>query len=280
LWVPIWYPVNTFVVNGYDPTCFWKGNKYVSQSQLSGEFVEVMHVPDDDQNFYTVFGTWFYVVRGTGVWFEAGPRILTTQNKLFALRELGLSTWEMSNLFQDAQFMINDITTAPSISQLATQLGMKGESSNDQVRNLFEEYFKKMEELIRSPHLRLDQAELAKLYLMDRMNNSADFDETTNFLARTQGYDSVQFITQANGNGGWAHELVFVNQEMFLGTDEKRMETLTNRLFIANPLDEYQRERCVFDNDDLYGCLSCMQQPVIWQFCNSSSSLPAPSSPS
>lgn len=278
LWAPVWFPPDSFVINGYDPKRFWKGNKYSTPEQFSGEFIEVQHVPDDDQDFYTVFGTWFYVTRGTGVWLQAGPKILTAQNKLFALRDLGLSTWEIANLFVNTQFMINDILPPPSLLQVAEQFNMKGSTPAEKIANLLEYYFKALQLLLDAPpDFELSEQEWEKLYLMDRMNNSADFDETINILARTQGYSSVQFVIQANDNGGWAQELVYVHQEMFLGTDENRMRTLLKKLWIANPLNLHQREQCLFKNDDKYGCLSCRQQPIVWCYCNSLKPTPSQS---
>lgn len=206
LWVPIWYPPVAFCKNGYSPHEFWKGDLNGTPDQR-GTFFEVMHVPDDDQNFYTVFGTWFYVVRGTGVWFEAGPRSLVAHNKLEALYLLGLKLWEIANIFVDAQFMINPITNSPTLTQLASGqvtpiVNFEGDEPNEQVYNMLKFYFRTMKEL-REKSFRgeINDEFLQKMYMIDRINNSADYDETLNFLARTQGFDSIHFTTQANGNG-------------------------------------------------------------------------------
>lgn len=286
LWVPIWYPPVAFVKNGYLPKKFWKGDINGTPDQR-GTFFEVMHVPDDDQNFYTVFGTWFYVVRGTGVWFEAGPRSLVAHNKMEALYLLGLKLWEIANLFADAQFMINPITSSPTLGQLASGqvtpiVNFEGAELNEKVYNMLKYYFKTMKEL-RQESCKEEQTDqfLQKMYMIDRINNSADYDETINFLARTQGFDSVHFTTQANGNGGWTHELVFVMQKMFLGTDEKRMATLRNRLYIADPISPgCSKRKCDFTNDDNYLCLSCGQQTAIWNLCNITPTPPTPPTPS
>lgn len=286
LWVPIWYPPVSFAKNGYLPEKFWKGD-LLSTPDQRGTFFEVMHVPDDDQNFYTVFGTWFYVVKGTGVWLEAGPRSLVAHNKLDALYLLGLKLWEIANIFVDAQFMINPITNSPSLSQLASGqvtpiVSFEGSEPNEQVYNMLKFYFRTMKDLrLESYRGEITDEFLQKMYMIDRINNSADYDETINFLARTQGFDSVHLTTQANGNGGWAHELVFVMQKMFLGTDEKRMATLQNRLFIADPLNpRCSKRKCNFLNDDNYICLSCGQQTVIWNLCNLTPVPPTPPTPS
>lgn len=275
LWVPIWFPENTFVINGYKPDRFWEGNLDSDESQF-GNYFEVMHVPDDDQSWYVVYGTWFYVTRGTGVWLDCGPRTLRSINKIHALKDLGLNVLEIATLFQDAEYMINVNENAPSLAQLASgqvvqNIAYPGSSSEEQIQNMLIDYFKMMDyyRYKCDRNQPVDQQIVSKLYQLDRINNSADYDEWINLLARTQGYEAVHFTIQANGNGGWAHELVYVNQSMFLGTDEKRMATLANRLYIADPLNPIEfRERCKFVNNDAYQCLSCTQQKRVWDNCN------------
>lgn len=100
----------------------------------------------------------------------------------------------------------------------------------------------------------------SRFYAIDRINNSFNFDQLIVELARSKGYDTVQFVTQPNGNGGWAWEIVFVNQPLFLGTDAKRMEYVAPRLYIADPCDTNIHKHCAFNYLNLYPYLYYEQQ--------------------
>ena len=60
------------------------------------------------------------------------------------------------------------------------------------------------------------------LYQMDRINNSADFDLYLIPMARAAGYESLQFLTQANGMGGWAHEIVALQARVLYKPEERK----------------------------------------------------------
>ena len=79
-------------------------------------------------------------------------------------------------------------------------------------------------------------------------------------LARALGYDTVHLTCQANGYGGWAHEMAYVHQPLFMGSDQRRLSNVADRLFIADPNEPSIRQKCKFVNNDNYTCLSCIQQ--------------------
>ncbi len=182
-WRPIWYSQNLFSVNLYPPNKWWI--YYDSLKFRSGEKVEGLHIRDDNP-LYPVFGYWMYVTTGTGVFYDLG-KTLPARSKVHALAMLGLSPARIAQEIGDKHYWKN-----PNEPDLAVA---------DLARDRFGGSVEQMVVCI----LNLDED-----YDIDRINNSADYDELITTLAKEQGYDSVQFQVQANGLGGWAHEVVFV----------------------------------------------------------------------
>lgn len=184
-WRPVWYAPNTFSLNLYPPRAWWNYrdlNKYPSDS-----FVEGVHVRDDNP-FYSVYGYWIYKAPGSGVFYNVGKTLLA-RNKIHALFLLGMDAAEIADLLRDERYYYNP--DRPS-----------------------EEYYggmKSIESILQD----------GKNYNLDRFNNTAAMDRAITTRARAQGYDSVQFQIQANGMGGWAHEIVFVSPTPLLKKREK-----------------------------------------------------------
>lgn len=190
-WIPVWFPANTFAINWYPPE-----NPYLykyAAGFADNTLLPSMHT-DDTNDEYTVVGYWAYFAEGSGVRYSLG-RSLRAKNKLHSLFLLGLNANDIAGMIRDTRYMINTGEPYKLTKDLANE---KFEASTLQGR----------------------LAELAEAnigcvgkfdYDTDRVNNTADLDGLIAMLARSQGYDSVQFTVQANGNGGWAHEIVWVN---------------------------------------------------------------------
>ena len=247
-WVPIWFGPNTFAINQYDPKQWWTNP--VKDGFESNSVIELMHVSDDNP-IYTVYGYWAYYAKGCGVFYSIGNTLIT-RNKIHALHLLGLSIDDITSLVTTSNYMINAGQTYSKVSDLAKTLFP---SSKTPVKNL-------VKELVNNSHV----------YLIDRINNSADWDGTIVMLAHHQGYDSVQFTTQANGNGGWACEIVFTGMKDIIKTVEKNWPSwdyMLSRMFIKNPMNDTccscgsnSADQCIFDPKLPYNSVICSQQKI------------------
>lgn len=234
---PVWTPDFTLFRNRYPSTKWWD-NKTVSGFS-DCQNIEIMHTPDDNP-YYTVFGTWFYYAKGSGVAINIG-KTLRAKNKLHALRLLGLSTQEIAMKFKDVTFMIRTDIPSSDLKSLSSQTGLSSS---------------KIVEIAMFPERYSDHKDL---YLIDRLNNSADFDETLFFLSRTQGYDTIQFTTQANGNGGWGFEILICAEKGYLQTDKERMKGVI--LLEYNPETPEASSPCSMNTSN-YKCTYCSSQGI------------------
>jgi hypothetical protein len=266
-WVPVWFPPGARIRNEYPPDAWWTALSGLRRELRDRRgFLEVSHVPDDLQRVYRIHGTWFYATPGSGVFLETGPA-LAANNKLDALSRLGMSWKAMGRQFARESYMYAPGKSA-GFSDLASgrvnsRVLFAGKTDEERSAALFE-----FATSIGTPS---GIAEAKKrgwdsnaLYDIDRAQNSAVFDAALTALGRARGYDALHFLCQANGNGGWAHEIVFVKVSPTLAShssvDEQNLAHLADRLWIADPMDNSRRERCrFFDNDD-YACLACLQQ--------------------
>lgn len=270
-WSPVWFPNEARIRNEYPPDAWWQALPTLrARLERQRGFLEITHVPDDLQRIYRVYGTWFYATPGSGVYLETG-RALVANNKLDALSQLGMSWHDMAAMFSKGSYMDspNHSSTFDALASGQVNAKVKFESPNglhvDNIAQLFE-----FAVALTTPRGRQEAKKRGMdtnaIYQVDRVQNSAVFDARLTHLARKAGYDVVHFLCQANGNGGWAHELVFVKEprrpttEVLKTVDERNLSHLADRLWIADPLDTSRRERCQFLNNDNYVCLSCLQQ--------------------
>jgi len=234
---PVWTPDFTVFRNRYP------SNKWWNHGAVSGfadyQNVEIIHTPDDNP-YYTVFGSWFYYARGSGVGINVG-KTLRAKNKIHALNLLGLSTQEIATKFKDVTFMMRTDIPYSSLKALSSQTGLSSS---------------KIVEIATCPERYSDNKDL---YLIDRLNNSADFDETLFFLGRTQGYETIQFTTQANGNGGWGFEIILCAEKAYLQTDKERTEGIT--ILEYNPETPAASSPCSMNTSN-YKCTYCSSQGI------------------
>lgn len=240
LWTPVWFPSGAVAVNKYDPTSWW-----TYQTQAKSGWVEVMHVPDDIPK-YKVYGYWVYQTTGSGVMINLG-NTLACANKIEALFKLMGSIDAVAKFIQDKNYQTrNNITRA--------------------VKDLAQDYFAQS----KTPVHDLVSKVLTNnnVYDIDRLNNSADWDPVITTKANQAKYDSVQFIIQANGNGGWAHEIVFTGMPLkyLLKSQEK---TWPGWSWILNRIKS-SAGSCSFNPTENYAMVICEQQPIHYvDKCNS-----------
>ena len=254
-WVPIWFSPGTYAINLYPPQRWWD---YVHADGFSdAQWVEMMHGIDDN-DFYTVYGYWTYYTKGSGVWYNVG-KTLKAKNKLDALRKLGLSRDDIARLIQKTNYMTNAVSEYQTIQSLADSLFSHTAAIYPIQR------VEMLVDLASAPQEYTDMYSIEQLYAADRANNSADWDGDIAMLAWGQGYDSVQFTVQANGNGGWAHETVFCGMDSLRKDKEKTWKGwswMKSRMAIGDPRTEIPLDRCSFDQTTEYSLVTCQEQPI------------------
>jgi hypothetical protein len=254
-WFPIWFSPGTYAINQYPPERWWD---YVHAEGFdSGDWVEMMH-GNDDNPYYTVYGYWTYYTKGSGVWYNVG-KTLKARNKLDALSKLGMSRDDIAALIQNTNYMTNAATDYQTIQSLADTL------FDDTITKIPIERVKLLVDVASTPEQYTDIFTNSQLYEADRANNSADWDGDIVTLAWTHGFDSVQFTTQANGNGGWAHETVFCGMDQVQKDVEKTWggwSWMTKRMAIGDPNTKLPRNTCTFDPSIEYIMVTCQEQPI------------------
>jgi len=254
-WVPIWFSPGTYAINLYPPQNWWD---YPHKDGFSdGEWVEMMHGIDDN-DFYTVYGYWTYYTKGSGVWYNVG-KTLKARNKLDALRKLGMSRDEIAQLIQNTNYMTNAVSDYQTIQSLADSL------FDHSAAILPLQRVKLLVDVASNPSSFTDLFTTDQLYAADRANNSADWDGDITTLAWSQGYDSVQFTVQANGNGGWAHETVFCGMETLRKDLEKTWKGwpwMRARMAMGDPRTKIPLNVCSFDQTSEYSLVTCQEQSI------------------
>lgn len=194
LWVPIWSVSGILYKNIYPPREWWANS--IVKGFKDNSIVELTHVRDDNP-LYKVYGYWTYYAKGSGVKYNLGKTIVA-KNKVEMLVNLGMSRREIIDILGDTNYLINPLSPVNSVQELAKKLFRHSDNPLEQLLDI----------LLGKQGYTTNRD---VLYAIDRVNNTSDFDEKMIKLAKSKGYDSIQLTTQANGNGGWGCEIVFVN---------------------------------------------------------------------
>lgn len=250
LWYPIWY--NGGPDTGCGSSCarnLYPPNNWLDYKNRKGfesnTFVESLHTIDDNP-FYTVSGFWLYYAVGSGVWIDIG-RTVKAVNKIHALNLLGLDEVDIGGLIMTSEFMVNNSPLSLKVVDLVKKLY----PHIPQLKNACIELVKEILTFStqQSPTQPLAGGELERMYLIDRVNNSADWDSYISMIARSQGYQSIQFTVQANGNGGWAHEIVYCGTTPLVKIVESEWggwAQIKSKITIADPMNTYSHCQCDF----------------------------------
>jgi hypothetical protein len=121
---------------------------------------------------------------------------------------LNTSLEDIAGMLRTASFMINNQTPSVKVIDFALKK-YKTQSKNNSTKALY----LLVQDLVTMSSDNFN-------YDIDRVNNTADLDGYITMLARDKGFDSVQFTMAANGNGGWAHEIVWVQFEQLVKQNE------------------------------------------------------------
>ena len=242
IWYPIWFKESTSARNWYDPRAWWT-YKY-KKGFKDNSLVEMMHTVDDNP-WYTVYGFWMYYTKGSGVWINIG-KSLKAVNKIHSLHLLGMSVEDIAELGKNSEFRLNrypyghgnNDTEYITLTAFSREL-YPGLEDKTAVVSLITDILDPPDE------------DLRVRYMKDRVNNSAEWDKTIAQMAKQKGYDSVQFTVQANGNGGWCHEIVYVDVDPLTKVKESEWEGwegFKDKILIADPNDLSRYKTCEFSD--------------------------------
>jgi len=221
LWPPVWTPACCYAVNHYDASSFWTFQPRDSDR----DFIEGFHIRDDNP-LYAVEGLWVYAARGAGVRYFTG-QTLRVPCKILAFAELGLQAEDVASLIHNPLGSMHAMPTVArtvNIAEEALRLCPPPEGLGTLAATTWS--LVRMIEILTRLYKEGDtQGRSAQdLYDLDRLNNSADFDLYLIPMARAAGYDSLQFYTQANGMGGWAHEVVLLQAKVLYKPEEAKWQ--------------------------------------------------------
>jgi hypothetical protein len=253
-WTPVWFPDEAFAINEYDPNAWWM--YYDRHGFPSNTNIEVIHTKDDNP-YYSVYGYWCYVVKGSGVYVNTG-RTLRAYNKIDALLKLNVNIDILVEIAKKAQYMINTFTEAKNMIDIAYKY----------FPHLYVVDLKIAEMLLEASRLKPEKCgfSIHDKYNIGRINNSAVWDLLIATVAHHQGYDSVQFSVQANGNGGWAFEIVWTGMLHPLKKKEADWDGwkyINDLSTVRNPLDLTVSQSCNFDpNKRDYSIVTCPIQDL------------------
>ena len=223
----------------------------------NNSILELAH-SNDDNPYYVVYGYWTYYAKGCGVFYNIG-KSLRSYNKLNALYMIGFSTEKIVDLIKDSAYMINNGTPYKTVKELANNIFPHISTIENQITKL-------VEIAAFPPYNVLQEYNVDILYQIDRVNNSADWDQLIAQTAHDQGYDSIQFLVQANGNGGWACEIVIVGMKDLVKAQEitwKGWDYINNIMSIMDPTTHNNVSQCKFDPTiKQYQLVTCPQQNV------------------
>jgi hypothetical protein len=201
---PVWSPACTFVVTLVEPSSFWSWPG--KRGYPDGAAVEAFHVRDDNPT-YAVEGVWLYAGSGSGVKFDVG-KSLRAPCKLLAFRALGMSPTDVGALVYNP---LGDTRALPDIGGGYVKVADTALSHFPQpaATDASAAAVAAIAEMVRTLEGLYEKGDTRgldweALYEIDRTNNSADYDLYLVPMAKSAGYDSIQFTSQSNGCGGWA----------------------------------------------------------------------------
>lgn len=204
IWKPTLWPKYTAAIN-YFPPRDWESYRS-SLGSPDNSWIEVVHsafVPEK-----TTYGVWFYKTVGSGIFVNLG-KTLRGKNKLDVLIQLGWTIQDIANFITRPNN--GEILKDPSIT--LTTVGLGGPSNV--VFWLAGQYRITIKELMDIKKLSLVEILTAAAnpgsdYDINRINTSGTLDGPAFYMARQQGYNSVQYTVQPNVYNGFTTEIMIV----------------------------------------------------------------------
>jgi hypothetical protein len=195
--------------------------KGVSTPDLGGvpsnHLIEVYH-----NGWYQEPGLYFYALKGTGTFLDVG-KTLIARNKVDALHKLGLTDSQTLQVF--GYYIDNKGNYLPTFDYISDYADKHDMPFTQALAVL------------------MKRSRDGDGYPSDRFNATASNDYALYKLARSKGYDTVQFTNQANTNGDWGYEIVDLRAKLDDSLKERWIKE-RKHLFIADPFHPEKRQPC------------------------------------
>jgi hypothetical protein len=204
IWKPTLWPKYTAAIN-YFPSRAWESYRN-SLGDPDNSWIEVVHsafLPEK-----TTYGVWFYKTVGSGIFVNL-RKTLRARNKLDVLIKLGWTIQDIANFI--TRDNIGTILKDPKITPTTAGLG----GPSNVVFWMAGQYSTNIKELMEIKKLSLMQILTAATnpgsdYDINRINTSGILDGVAFYMARQQGYNSVQYTVQPNIYNGFTTEIMIV----------------------------------------------------------------------
>ena len=265
VWKPSLWPKYSLAVNRYSPTewnSFYNANGDPDNSWIEGL--------NSAFSLETVtYGVWFYRTPGSGIFVNLG-RTFVALNKIEAIAKL----WEMSGS-RDGYKSLADYIRRPIKTDInvrisgAERAGLGGSKnldywSNGQVHTDLETLMKQPKHQDKGLEYILKEVVSGKDYEVNRVANTGILDNLIIYLAKKNGFESVQFTVQSNLYTGWTTEIIILGNDKDVYTDIHQIPKNQLRILDPNnlPLGKTTKEgeSCTFSKNS--ACLYCNEAPA------------------
>jgi len=206
IWKPTLWPKYTAAIN-YFPPRDWE-SYHNSLGDPDNSWIEGVHSAFFPTN--TTYGVWFYKTVGSGIFINLG-KTLRARNKLDVLIKLGWTIQDIANFINRPIPIKGTLLYDPSIT-----LSNSGLGGPEKVYFwLAGQYLTNIKELMDIKKLSLEEILTAAAnpgsdYDINRINTSGTLDSPAFYMARQQGYNSVQYTVQPNIYNGFTTEIMIV----------------------------------------------------------------------
>lgn len=265
VWKPTLWPKYSLAVNRYSPT---KWNSFIkAKGNPDNSWVEGLHSAFSTVN--KTYGVWFYRSTGSGIFINLG-RTFAALNKIEAIAKL----WEMSgstNGYKSlADYIIhpNDQNVDVRISG-PKRTGLGGIQnldywSNGQIHTNLATLKEHPKHRSKSLVDLLKEIVIGTDYEVNRVANTGILDNLIIYLAKKNGFESVQFTVQPNLYTGWTTEIMILGKEQDVYTDIHQIPKSQLRVLDPNnlPSGETSTEGLPCNFSKNFACLYCDAAPA------------------
>lgn len=265
VWKPALWPKYSLAVSSY-PETDWN-SFYNAKGDPDNAWIEGLHSSFSIQN--KTLGVWFYRVKGSGMFVNLG-RTFAGLNKIDVIVKL----WEkLGSLdgYKSLEDYINHEKLQDVIDVGPNNTGLGGTQnldywSNGQIHTNLQELMNEYPNVSITDMLKKVVESKGGLteYELNRVSNTGALDHLIVYLAKQNGYESVQFTVQSNLYTGWTTEIMILGPDKTIYTDISQIPKTQFRVLDPNNLpkdkDSDKGKPCEFGK--MFSCVSCDAVPA------------------
>jgi hypothetical protein len=269
VWKPSLWPKYSLAVNRY-PENDWN-SFYNAKGDPDNYWIEGLHSSFSIQNI--TFGVWFYRAPGSGMFVNLG-HTFAALNKIDAIVKLFEKLGSSDGYESLADYIQRDISSKGDVIDIGPDnTGLGGVEnldywSNGQIHTSLGELMKL------DVHKNKTVANMLKgvveekggmvEYELNRVANTGVLDKLIVYLAKKNGYESVQFTVQSNLYTGWTTEIMILGPGEIVYTDISQIPKSQFRVLDPNnlPKGRYTDKGKPCEFGDMFSCVSCDAAPA------------------